>query len=59
MIVKRERQILVWRTTNPVENELPSIWELDRQPPIIGAESVYRVLKNQLEILAAQNEKIN
>jgi len=39
MIVKRERQILVWRTTNPVENELPSIWELDSQ--IIEGRMIY------------------
>lgn len=33
----------------------PTEWELEKQPPIIGAENVHRVLKKQLEIIAAQN----
>ena len=36
----------------------PAEWQLEKQSPIIGAENVYRVLKNQLEILAAQHEQI-
>ncbi len=32
----------------------PADWELDKLPPIIGAENVYKVLKERLETIAAQ-----
>lgn len=33
----------------------PAEWELEKLPPIIGAENVYRVLKNRLDVIAGEN----